>query len=60
MPLKGLTRTEAAWLRRKARVLGSLDTALRCLVAAGRGIEASTRHVQALAAIGRPEKGDAP
>ena len=48
MPLKGLTREEAAWLRRKARALGSLEAALQSLVAQGRGIEQTARRVAVL------------
>ena len=43
MPLKGLTRPEAAWLRRKVQALGSLDAALRALVLNGRATERAIR-----------------
>jgi hypothetical protein len=46
MPLKGLSTLEAAWLRRRARALGSLDAALRLLIANGRRAELAARVTQ--------------
>ena len=57
MPLKGLTREEAAWLRRKVRALGSLEAALRAIVAAGRSAEHTAQRVAPLViATQRPPK----
>jgi hypothetical protein len=48
MPLKGLTPAETAWLRRKARALGSLEAALRALVLSGRASERAARDITPL------------